>query len=115
MKQILFIAIFLATGLLFTNDAVAQSKTKCPPGKSFFKSKEKKGFLSSVFNKHKDSPKAKVFYQPVAVEEEVKEEKTAKVKDTKYRESKYKRNRRITARRARKNSKSVATTDCPRR
>lgn len=119
MKQKLLVIILLIVGLSFSSELNAQSKTKCPPGKSFFKSKERKGFLSRIFgNKHKDRPQARVFYQPepvVSKQKEQKEERVAQASPVKYRESRYKRNKRAAKRRARQNSNQVATTACPRR
>lgn len=113
MKQKTLRILILACAILILPkaDVTAQSNLKCPPTKSFFKSEKKKGFLSGIFKKKDNRPRAKVFYQPE--EPVVEEEKVAKSTMYKQRGKQSRKNRRAAAKLQRSNGRQVATTKCP--
>lgn len=112
MKQRYWIVIVSILILMSSSEDVfaQRNKTKCPPGKSFFKADKK---ARKRAGEGKNHPRPKVFYQPQRIEEEKTVKSRSKAKAEKnanwYVDSK-KQNRRI----KKVDTKSVASTKCPR-
>lgn len=112
MKQVL-VLVFVGLILLSAPaDVLAQrNKTKCPPGKSFFKSDKKTRFWAGIGKKH---PKEKVFYKPEQTD--VANRKSERAEQKENRESWYITDNRRNKKKLQKlDDKPVASTNCPPR
>lgn len=113
MKQWIVIMCMLGMFSLFTTEVNAQkSKTKCPPGRSFFKSGKKGGFMSGVFGKK--PPREKIFYKPEDDKENRRKTRNDHKMSEGQRENWYVGKKRYNKGLQKMDNKPVASTDCPR-